>query len=125
MTFTSETIQSKLFSLYLAAHKFHLDTRSFAQHKALGELYEGLFGFSDNISEMLMGYQNGKRIGKLSVENPPIYSNEAVDKLIEDGLSFSYELYQWADNKKYSDIGNTAQDMSGLFASIKYKLTLS
>lgn len=125
MALTPEAIQSKLFSLYLAAHKFHLDTRSFAQHKALGELYEGLVGFSDNIGEMLMGYQGGKRIGKLSVENPPIYSNEAVDKLVEDGLSFSYELYEWAETKKYCDIENTAQDMSGLFASIKYKLTLS
>ncbi|MCE9537877.1 MAG: hypothetical protein K8R85_01485 [Bacteroidetes bacterium] len=125
MVLTAELIQSKLFNLYLAAHKLHLDTRSYSQHKALGELYEGLLGFTDSISEILMGYQGGKRIGKLMPESPAIYSLEAVDKLIEDVLSFSYELYEWAETKKYCDVENKAQDLSGLFASTKYKLTLS
>lgn len=46
---TPENIQGKLFWLYNAAHKFHLDTKSFAEHKALGELYETLEGFKDDI----------------------------------------------------------------------------
>ena len=125
MALTPELIQGKLFSFYVAAQKLHLDTRSYAEHKALGKLYEGLAGYVDELRELLMGYQNGKRIGKGKIEELPTYSSEAVSKLMEDGCNFAYELYEWAGDKKYCDLENKAQELSGLFAKTKYLLTLS
>ena len=125
MELTPELIQGKLFSLRTQAHKLHLDTRSLGEHKALGKLYEGLGGFADEISEKLMGYQKGKRIGVPELEKLQPYSNEAVSKLVKDGMDFSYALYEWSGKKKYCDLENIAQSLSGLFAKTEYLLTLS
>lgn len=125
MTLTPEVIKGKLFSFQNAAHSLHLDTRSYAEHKALNKLYDGIDGLKDSILEILMGYQNGKRIGKAKLDEFPVYSQEAVTSLIKEGLSFSYELEMWAEDKKYCDISNKAQDLSGLFANVQYLLTLS
>lgn len=121
---TPEGIQSKLFSLSDAAHKLHLDTKSYAEHKALGKLYEGLIDFRDEISEKLMGYQSGKRIGKLKLEDIPEYTDGASLKLANDVKDFAYELYEWAGEKHYCDIENIAQSLSGLGAQTIYLLTL-
>lgn len=125
MTLTPEIIRSKLFYFSDAAHILHLDTRSYAEHKALQFAYEGLIGFRDDISELVMGYQNGKRIGKTKIDEMPTYSGEAVTALVKDGLAFSAELEEWAEGKGYCDVENTAQALSGLFAKTQYLLTLS
>lgn len=125
MTLTAEIIKGKLFSFHDSAHSLHLDTRSYAEHKALQALYEGLEGFKDELCELIMGYQNGKRIGKAKLEELPVYSQEAVTSLVKDGLSFSYDLEKWAEDKGYCDVTNTAQALSGLFAKTQYLLTLS
>jgi hypothetical protein len=122
---TSEVIKGKLFSLHNSAHSLHLDTRSFAEHEALKTLYTELVEFKDSLCEMLMGYQNGKRIGKIKLDEVPLYSQEAVNQLVKDGMSFSKELYEWAEDKGYCNVSNTAQELSGLFAQTLYRLTLS
>jgi hypothetical protein len=122
---TPEAIKGKLFSFQNSAHSLHLDTRSYAEHKALKKLYEGIDGLKDSILEALMGYQNGKRIGKSKLDEFPTYSQEAVNDLVKEGMKFSQELYMWSDDKKYCDISNKAQDLSGIFATTQYLLTLS
>lgn len=124
-SFTPEYIQSKLFSFSNAAHKFHLDTRSFAEHKALDELYHSLADFKDEISEKIMGYMGGKRIGKLKLEEVSEYSHSESVKLAEEIKDFAYELQEWAEDKKYCDIENIAQGLSGLAAKTIYLLTLT
>lgn len=122
---TPEFIQGKLFSYADIAHKFHLDTTSYAEHKAMDKLYSGLVEFKDSISEMLMGYLGGKRIGKIKLDEIPEYSKGKCADLCNDVSEFSYELYEWAGKKKYCDIENTAQSLSGLAASTTYLLTLT
>lgn len=58
---TPEYIQGKLFSLASAAHKYHLDTKSYPEHKALDKLYSPLDEFKDSLSELLMGYMGGQK----------------------------------------------------------------
>ena len=122
---TPEEIRSKLFYFSDAAHVLHLDTRSYAEHKALNSLYKSLIDFRDDISELLMGYQNGKRLGKVKIGELPTYSQEAVTDMVKEGLKFAYELEEFAEDKNYCDIANTAQSLSGLFAKTQYLLTLS
>lgn len=123
-SFTPEYIQNALFYFNDVAHKFHLDTKSFAEHKTLNELYKNLIEFKDNICELIMGYQSGKRIGKLNIEEIPEYSHAESIKLATLIKDFAYELEKWAEDKKYCDISNVAQSLSGLGAKTLYFLTL-
>ena len=122
---TPESIQSKLFYLSDAAHKLHLDTKSFAQHKALGKLYEGLIDFRDEISEKLMGYMDGKRIGSIKVGALPEFTDKAAMELAKEVRDFGAELEEFAEENEYCDIENVAQALSGLGAQTVYLLTLT
>lgn len=120
-----EEIQSKLFYLSDAAHKLHLDTKSYAQHKALGKLYEGLIGFRDEISEKMMGYMDGKRIGSIKVGALPEFSEKTAMDLAKEVRDFGMELKEYAEEKDFCDVENVAQSLSGLGASTVYLLTLT
>lgn len=122
---TPEYIEGKIFSFHNIAQKFHHDTKSFAEHMALGGLYEALEKYRDEIPEKLMGYMGGKRIGKIEMEAIPSFSHEAAVKLADDVKDFGYELYEWAGEKKYCDIENIAQALSGEGAKTLYLLTLT
>lgn len=122
---TPEMIVGRLFSFHDTAHKFHLDTKSFAIHKAFDELYNGLVSFKDDLSELLMGYNNGKRIGKIKLDEIPDYSDDAAKTLAKDIMEFASNLEEWAEEKGYCDIENTAQSLSGLGSKTLYLLTLS
>ena len=122
---TPEYIQGKLFSFSNTAHKFHLDTKSFAEHSALGSFYKALVDYMDYISEKLMGYMNGKRVGEISLDKIPSYSHEAAVKLAKEVGEFAYEVYEWAEEKRYCDIENIAQSLSGDAMKTVYLLTLS
>lgn len=106
-----------------AAKTLHLETKSFSEHKALNKLYDGLVGFQDDILETLMGY-TGERIGATVVVDLPDYSKGEPEKLTKQIMDFAYVLYEWAGKKKYCDIENMAQSLSGLAARCTYLLTL-
>jgi len=46
---------STLFASRTQAHVFHLQTNSFAAHKALNEYYDGIIDFADGIAESIQG----------------------------------------------------------------------
>lgn len=125
MEMTPEHIQGKLFSFADIAHKFHLNTSSFAEHNALSCLYKGMNDFKDEVSEKLMGYMDGKRIGKIKIDEIPDYSKSSSMNLANEILLFAYDLYEWAAKKKYCDIENIAQSISGLASKTIYLLTLT
>lgn len=122
---TPEYIEGKLASFYAIAKKFHHNTKSFAEHKALGEFYEKLGEYGDDIPEKLIGYMGGKRIGKIEIDEVPEYSKDETMKFVESVKDFAYELYEWAGKKKYCDIENIAQALSGDSAKTIYLLTLT
>ena len=59
---------SLLFNARTNAHIAHLQTKSYAQHIALGDLYEGILGIADSFAESAQGTQgilNGYTLGAL------------------------------------------------------------
>jgi len=59
---------SLLFNARTNAHIAHLQTKSYAQHIALNELYEGILGIADSFAESAQGTQgilNGYTLGAL------------------------------------------------------------
>ena len=116
-----ETIAGKLTYFHEQLHLTHWQTTSYAEHKALGKLYEYVQDFKDDVIEKLMGY-TGKRPAPYKIE--PLTNctgNECVSNL----LSFASSLKSYAESNIYHDIANLADALSGEAAKTKYLLTLS
>ena len=126
ISMTPEEIRDSLFYFHDAAHDFHQQTKGGWEHDALGKLYDGLEGYSDDIPEKIMGYMDGKRLaGLVRLPAPKYGGHESSVKLVKELMDFAYELYEWAGEKKFCDIENKAQELSGLAAKTIYRLTLS
>lgn len=119
---TTEEIAGKLTFFQEQAHLIHWQTRSYAEHKALGSFYEFIQDFKDEVVEKLMGY-TGKRIQSLKIEI--IDPKGDSMKLVDNVMKFSKELEAFGDASKFGDISNLAQSLSGETAKTKYLLTLS
>jgi hypothetical protein len=116
-----ETIAGKLTYFHEQLHLLHWQTKSYAEHQALGGLYDYVHDFKDGVIEKLMGY-TGKRPAPYKIE--PLTNctgNECVSNL----LSFASSLKSYAESNSYHDIANLADALSGEAAKTKYLLTLS
>jgi hypothetical protein len=116
-----ETIAGKLTYFHEQLHLLHWQTKSYAEHQALGGLYDYVHDFKDGVIEKLMGY-TGKRPAPYKIE--PLTNctgNECVSNL----LSFASSLKSYAEANSYHDIANLADALSGEAAKTKYLLTLS
>ena len=116
-----ETIAGKLTHFHEQLHLTHWQTKSYAEHQALGALYDYVQDFKDGVIEKLMGY-TGKRPAPYKIE--PLTNctgNECVSNL----LSFASSLKSYAEANSYHDIANLADALSGEAAKTKYLLTLS
>ena len=116
-----ETIAGKLTYFHEQLHLTHWQTKSYAEHQALGGLYDYVHDFKDGVIEKLMGY-TGKRPAAYKIE--PLTNctgNECVSNL----LSFASSLKSYAEANSYHDIANLADALSGEAAKTKYLLTLS
>lgn len=116
-----ETIAGKLTYFHEQLHLLHWQTKSYAQHQALGGLYDYVHDFKDGVIEKLMGY-TGKRPGPYKIE--PL-TNCTGDECVSNLLSFASSLKSYADSNNFHDIGNLADALSGEAAKTKYLLTLS
>jgi hypothetical protein len=116
-----ETIAGKLTYFHEQLHLLHWQTKSYAEHQALGGLYDYVHDFKDGVVEKLMGY-TGKRPGIFKIE-PLIAadSNSVVTALMD----FSSNLKRYAESNSFHDIANLADALSGEAAKTKYLLTLS
>jgi hypothetical protein len=119
---TTEEIAGKLAFFHEQIHLIHWQTRSYAEHRILGNFYEYLQSFKDEAIEKLMGY-TGKRIQAMKIEliGNKADSMEVVDRI----LKFAEELMNHAESNKFWDVVNMAQALSGEAAKTKYLLTLS
>jgi hypothetical protein len=118
---TIETIAGKLTYFHEQLHLLHWQTRVYAEHKALGRLYDYVHDFKDGVIEKLMGY-TGRRPGLFKID--PLVSCTPMS-CVEDLCNFASELKRYGDMNGYHDIGNLADALSGEAAKTKYLLTLS
>jgi len=116
------SIASALFTFRVQAHFYHLNTKSFARHKALNELYDDLDDYIDSVSELLLGYQAPKRLDKLSV-NVTYDTNE--DQFPEKIVQFARKLEDFAAKNGLIELQNLAAEIEGSGAKAKYLFTLS
>lgn len=95
-------------------HLTHLDTKSFAEHKALNAYYDGILELTDSFAEKLFG-----RSGRVDIVIPESKKQDAVSHL--KGLQGIIE----AERDNYaSDLQNIMDEMLGLVNKTLYLLTL-
>jgi len=116
-----ETIAGKLTHFHEHIHLTHWQTTSYAEHQALGGLYDYVHDFKDGVIEKLMGY-TGKRPMPYKIE--PL-TNCTGNECVSNILSFASSLKSYAESNGYHDISNLADALSGEAAKTKYLLTLS
>jgi len=116
-----ETIAGKLTYFHEQLHLLHWQTTSYAEHQALGALYDFVHDFKDGVMEKIMGY-TGKRPGVFKI---PELSNCTPESCVDDLMSFATQLKRYGDMNGFHDIGNLADTLSGEAAKTKYLLTLS
>ena len=118
---TLENIASKLTYFHEQLHLLHWQTKSYAEHQALGGLYDYVHDFKDGVIEKLMGY-TGKRPGVFKIE--PLSATDSTAVVIAL-MDFASNLKKYGDVNNFHDIGNLADALSGEAAKTKYLLTLS
>ena len=116
-----ETIAGKLTYFHEQLHLLHWQTKSYAEHQALGGLYDYVHDFKDGVIEKLMGY-TGKRPGVYKIEPLSTADSNSVVTALMD---FSSNLKRYAESNSYHDIANLADALSGEAAKTKFLLTLS
>ncbi len=116
-----ETVAGKLTYFHEQLHLLHWQTKSYAEHQALGGLYDYVHDFKDGVIEKLMGY-TGKRPTPYKIE--PLI-NCTGDECVSNLLSFASSLKSYAETNNFHDIANLADALSGEAAKTKYLLTLS
>jgi DNA-binding ferritin-like protein len=118
---TLESIAAKLTHFHEQLHLLHWQTTSYAQHKALGKLYEFVQDFKDELVEKIMGY-TAKRPGIYKIE--PL-TNCKPEQCVSDLMSFASDLKMYGEKNSFHDVCNLADTLSGEAAKTRYLLTLS
>ena len=116
-----ESIAAKLTYFHEQLHLLHWQTSSYAEHQALGGLYDYVHDFKDGLVEKIMGY-TGKRPSIYKIE--PL-TNCTAGQCVSDLLSFASALKMYGEKNSFHDVCNLADALSGEAAKTKYLLTLS
>lgn len=116
-----ESIAAKLTYFHEQLHLLHWQTTSYAEHQALGGLYDYVHDFKDGVIEKIMGY-TGKRPGSYKIE--PLGGANAT-AVVSDLMSFASSLKMYGEKNSFHDVCNLADALSGEAAKTKYLLTLS
>ena len=116
-----EVIASKLTYFHEQLHLLHWQTTSYAEHQALGGLYDYVHDFKDGLIEKIMGY-TGKRPTPYKID---ALTNCTSSQCVADLLSFASQLKAYGEKNSFHDVCNLADSLSGEAAKVKYLLTLS
>lgn len=108
----------RMFHARTNAHVLHLQSRSYAQHVALKDFYDGIVDFADSIAE---GYQGEH--GLIDFTTKTRYAHEA------DPVKMISTLQEWVEQNRYEAIEaedtyiqNVIDEVVMLCSSTLYKL---
>lgn len=115
-----ENLLALLLEAQNVAHIHHWRTKSFAMHLALGELYEQLSEFADELAEMYMGDIGNNDIGPVEWE-----SRTGWDK--SSPIGFISQLHEVLEKLKSSIpqkdwLINKYEELQAAVATVKYKM---
>jgi hypothetical protein len=121
---TLETIAGKLSFFYEQLHLLHFQTTSYAEHQALGIIYDKVGDFQDEIVEKIMGYL-GRKVKAYKIDALKDYSPGMSNQIVKELVKFAHDLEEFGETNNMPDIENIAQSLSGEASQTLYRLTLS
>ena len=98
------------------AHKAHLATESYSQHKALNKFYVNIIDLADDLAEGWMG-RNEQKIGEIPTINAPKGEPLAVMKRLLEVVKDTRDFVE-GDTM----LSNIMDEIEQLFTSTIYKL---
>jgi len=115
---------TELMSLQNQVRILHWQTKSYAEHKALGKCYEGLDDLIDTFVETRFGkygVRKAKESFGFSLKN---YEDTDPVTVLDEGIAFLTDgILKYLDDKD-TDLTNIRDEMLGLLNHTKYLLTL-
>lgn len=111
-----EELVSHVFAIRNAAHLAHWNTKSFAEHMALGEFYDGTIDKIDGIVEAYQGWFG--LIG--DVPTKTITKDNIAAKIGDEAMWISQNRTKIAKNTTM--VENLIDDLLGLYSTTHYKL---
>jgi len=109
---TIEQLVARVFASRNAAHLTHWTTKSYSQHAALGEFYDGVI---DQIDAIVEDYQGTK--GLIKVEA----SSDALISKLEQEAKWIGEMRE-ALSGGVPSVLNKIDDLQGIYTTALYKL---
>jgi hypothetical protein len=117
-----QSLASTLLGFVVQIHVFHWLTTSYAQHQALGGLYDGIHDLTDSFMEVYMG-KYGRNVGNNAASM--ITYNEADSlETIKAFEAFLVSLSSQVDESD-TDLLNIRDEMLALVHKTQYLLTLN
>jgi len=108
-------------TLFLArdtAHSVHLNTRSYAKHKALQKFYEGAIDLADTLAEAYQGRHG--LIGPIALMSAKKTNN--IVEFLEDNLKDIEDMRYKVMDKSDTALQNIVDEIVALYLSTLYKL---
>lgn len=115
---TCEVLMGNLFLARDVAHSVHLNTRSYAKHKALNKFYTGIIDLADDLAEAYQGRYG--LIGPISLQSAKKTTN--IVEFLQDSLATIEDMRYKAVKKEDSALQNVIDEIVTLYLSTIYKL---
>lgn len=105
-----------LFNARNEAHRIHLKTESYAQHKALNDFYDSIIGLADSFAESVIG-----KYGKFEIDYSVQFTADTADDFI---VQFTGWIESDAINLIPNDsyLLNIMDEIQSLAYATKYKI---
>ena len=100
----------------------HWETKSYARHKAYGEIYDSLDDTIDTFMETYMGKKGRPKFDTINIELKSM-KNVKINDFIGEAINFLNGLTSELDEKD-TDLLNIRDEMLGELNKLKYLLTL-
>jgi hypothetical protein len=113
---TPDVVARKLYALDVLAHANHVNTRSYAAHKAFGKFYEFTSEFKDRIIEYMMG--------ESKIASVKVAMLEVGDDLVQEADAVSKMIYDYSNMCMDEALKNMAAEFEEAVAELKYMLML-
>lgn len=113
-----ENFLGQLFLARDVAHSVHLNTRSYAKHKALGYFYEDVIELVDKFAEAYQGRKG--LIGPISLQSAR--KNGNIIEFLQDSMEQIEEMRYTVVDKTDTPLQNIIDEIIGLYLTTLYKL---
>ena len=98
----------------------HWKTKSYAEHKALNEFYDGVLDLIDGFVEQYQGYYGGR----MDIKRAETGKSEDIREALEDRSEW-IEMYRYQIcDEDETALQNTLDEIVRLYQSTQYLLTL-